>query len=94
MSLVNVGYAEAAAPEYAVPASVSSADNAVSDLERSVTRLRDRLGPVITMRPDTNKKAELRSSSCVPLADQIDAVTVRVREANESLVDLLDRLHV
>jgi ABC-type transporter Mla subunit MlaD len=68
-------------------------EEAVEQLTHTVGRVDDRLGPILRVEDAVDCK-EAQDKALVPLADQINTLTVRVRRQTERLSRILERLEL
>lgn len=83
--------------ESQVVTQMANLKNRLSELEKSTTEIKDRLGPVLKMRVnvlvDSEEKTK-KESELVPLARDIEASASRVSTLNAEIVDLLKVLEL
>jgi len=68
-------------------------EEAIEQLTHTVGRVGDRLGPILRVEDEDESKAAV-DKALVPLADQINTLTVRVRRQTERLSRILERLEL
>ena len=69
-------------------------EEAIEQLTHTVGCVEDRLGPVLRIEDGHEKSEEAIDKAFVPLADHVNALTMRMRRQAERLSHILERLEL